>query len=72
MFNMDNGRTVRIQGDDNVKYADVIAGDEGITMMVRIIGGRFEGMEAPTLVFQKMRIRLTHIVAFQKIYQGLI
>ena len=50
VFNMDNGRTVGMRGDEHVKYADVASGDEGITMMVRITGGRNARVEAPMLV----------------------
>lgn len=39
VFNMDNGRTLGLKGDEHVKYADVVSGDEGITMMVNIMGG---------------------------------
>ncbi len=37
---MDNGRTLGFAGDDNVKYADVVSGGEGITMTVRVTGGK--------------------------------
>eukprot|EP00171_Calliarthron_tuberculosum_P023261 IDg23261t1 len=32
--------TVGLRGDDNVRYADVVSGDEGVTMMIRVTGGR--------------------------------
>ena len=39
VFNIDNGRTIGLRGDDHFKYADIVSGDEWITMMVRIKGG---------------------------------
>ncbi len=35
---MDNGRTLGFAGDENVKYADVVSGGEGITMIVHSLG----------------------------------
>lgn len=52
VFNLDNGRTIGTRGDQHVKYADIVAGDEGITMMVRIRGGRDARIECPMLIFQ--------------------
>lgn len=52
IFNMDNGRTIGMRGDTNVKYADVTSGDEGITMMVHVSGGRFGKVEFPMLIFR--------------------
>lgn len=52
VFNMDNDRTVGLQGDVNVKYADVVSGDEGITMMVRITDGARVFIQPPMLVFK--------------------
>ncbi len=37
---MDNGRALGFAGDDNVKYADVVSGGEGITMILRLTGGK--------------------------------
>lgn len=52
VFNMDNGRSIGFRGDSAVKYADVVAGEEGITMMVHIRGGRDARIECPFLIFQ--------------------
>lgn len=52
VFNMDNGRTVGMRGDEHVKYADVVSGDEGITMMVRVTGGARAAIQTPMLVFK--------------------
>ncbi len=40
VINMDNGRALGFAGDDNVKYADVVSGGEGITMILRLTGGK--------------------------------
>ncbi len=48
---MDNGRTLGFAGDDNVKYADVVSGGEGITMIVRLTGGKRAQIETPFLTF---------------------
>ena len=32
-INMDNGYTLRFRGDTSLKFADVVAGGEGITMI---------------------------------------
>ena len=40
VINVDNGRTLGVQGGDNdVMYADVVSGGEGMTMMLCITGG---------------------------------
>lgn len=49
--NMDNGRTLGFRGDTSVKYADVVAGGEAMTMVVRISGGRRSSLEAPMIIF---------------------
>ena len=49
--NMDNGRTLEFRGDKSVKYVDVVAGGEAMTMVVRISGGRGSSLEAPMIIF---------------------
>lgn len=51
VFDMDNGHTVGLRGDEQVKYSDVLSGDEGVTMMVRITGG-VNASIPPMLVFK--------------------
>ena len=52
-MNMDNGRTLRFSGESEVKYADVVLGGEGMTMVVRIGGGRNARIEeAPFIGFK--------------------
>lgn len=52
LINMDNGRTLGFAGDEKVKYADVVSGSEGITMIIRITGGKNAYIEPPFLVFK--------------------
>ena len=51
VVNMDNGRTLGVRGDNDVKYADVVSGGEGMTMMVRITGGAASLIQAPMMIF---------------------
>lgn len=51
-FNMDNGWTLGIRGDETIKYADVTSGGEGMTMMVRISGRKEYLVENP---FMKLK-----------------
>ncbi len=48
---MDNGRTVRFRSQKHVRYADVASENEGITITVRITGGKDAHVEVPMLVF---------------------
>lgn len=52
MINMDDGKTLGFRGDQQVKYADVTSGGEGITMMVRISGGADARVENPFMIFK--------------------
>lgn len=52
IVNMDNGKTLGFRGDDNVKYADVVSGGVGMTMVVRIRGGRHAAIEPAFMIFQ--------------------
>lgn len=51
IINVDNGHTLGFMGDSEVKYADVVSGGEGMTMVVRLSGGRDAMIEAPFMVF---------------------
>lgn len=53
IINLDNGKTLGFCGQDDIKYADVVSGDEGFTMMVRLSGGRDAQIEPPFLVFME-------------------
>ena len=52
VISFNNGRTLGLRGDDNVKYADVVSGGEGMTMMVHITGGASSRIRTPMLIFQ--------------------
>ena len=52
LINLNNNRMLGMCGDAEVKYADVVSGSEGMTMMVRISGGQDVIIEAAFLLFQ--------------------
>lgn len=54
VINVDNGRTLGFCGDTEVKYADVVSGGEGYTMLVRLTGGRDARIAAPFMVFKNV------------------
>nr|CCA24803.1 predicted protein putative [Albugo laibachii Nc14] len=39
VIDFDNGRTLEFVGEKQIKYADVVSGGEGMTMVVRLSGG---------------------------------
>lgn len=51
IMNMDKGPTLGFSGDTEVKYADVVSRGEGMTMVVRLSGGRDARVEPPFMVF---------------------
>ncbi|KAI2506922.1 hypothetical protein MHU86_7514 [Fragilaria crotonensis] len=51
VINVDNGRTLGVRGDNDVKYADVVSGGEGMTMMVRLTGGPTSYIQPPMMIF---------------------
>lgn len=51
VVNMDNGRTLGFAGESDVKYADVVSAGEGMTMLVRVSGGRDGIIHPPFIVF---------------------
>lgn len=52
IINVDNGKTLGFKGDVEVRYADVVSGGEGMTMMVRISGGSQAVVENPFMIFK--------------------
>ena len=52
IVNMDNGRMLGFRGDDAVKYADVVSGRLGMTMVVRVSGGSNGIIHRPFMIFQ--------------------
>lgn len=51
-MNMDNGGPLRFSGENDMKYADVVLGGEGMTMIVRITGRRDSKTAPPFMVFK--------------------
>ena len=56
IINMDNGRTLGFRGDDNVKYADVVSGGVGMTMVVRLTGGPHAAICPPFMIFRTQSV----------------
>lgn len=54
LINVDDKKTLGFRGDDEVKYADVTSGGEGMTMLVRISGGALSMVEAPFMIFKNL------------------
>jgi hypothetical protein len=52
VINMDNGKTLGFRGDNDVKYANVVSGRMGMTMLVRLTGGPGATICAPFMMFQ--------------------
>ena len=51
-FDVDNGRTLGFSGESEVKYADAVSGGEGMTMVVRLSGGRDAKIQPSFMVFK--------------------
>jgi hypothetical protein len=54
IINMDNGRILRISGDRSVRYQDVVSGGPGMTVMVRISGGKARSYGSRCLCFKTL------------------
>jgi len=52
MVNMDDGKTLSVIGSQDVRYADVSSGGVGMTMVVRITGGRDASIQPPLMIFE--------------------
>ena len=52
VINMHNHKTLCNRGDEEVKYADVVSGDEGMTMLVLLTGGRNSTIQPPFMTFK--------------------
>ena len=50
VISYDNGRTLGFMGNEEIKYADVASGGEGMNMLVRISGGVEAKIENPLMV----------------------
>ena len=55
VVNCDNGRTLGFRGDTEVKYADVVSGGIGMTMMVNTTGGLRARIGGLMMIFQNPR-----------------
>jgi hypothetical protein len=53
IVNMDDGMTLGFVGDDQIKYADVVSGGEGMPMIVRLTGGPCAFIQSPIMIFQR-------------------
>ena len=51
IINIDNGKTLGFRGDEEVKYADVSSGGEGMTMVLKLTGGQHSKLLTPMLIF---------------------
>lgn len=56
-INFDNGKTLGFCGAAEVKYADVVSGGEGFTMLVRLSGGRDDKIEPSFVVFKNKDLK---------------
>ena len=54
VMHMHNDRTLALRGDTHIKYADVISGDEGMTLMVTMGGGYDSSFLTPFLIFKNL------------------
>lgn len=55
--NMENERTTGFEGSKYIKYAYVVICGEGMTMVLRLSGGRNAGIEKPFMVFLNKDIK---------------
>lgn len=51
IIDMDNGKTLSVKGNETVRYADVVSGTTGMTMVVHVTGGRSSCIGLPMMVF---------------------
>lgn len=66
MIKIDNGKMLELCGMSKVKYADVMSGGKGFTMVLLLTGRRDEGIGSPFLVFKNKTVT-TQFVEFQMI-----
>ncbi|KAE9101766.1 hypothetical protein PF010_g14342 [Phytophthora fragariae] len=52
VIDFDNDKTLGFAGEKSIKYADVVSGGEGMTMVVRISGGASGRIHPPMMIFQ--------------------
>lgn len=54
IIDMDNGRTLSARGEHNIRYADVVSGTTGMTMIVQVIGGKSTKIGVPMMIFSNI------------------
>lgn len=64
IINVDNGMTLDFRGDNDVKYADVVSGGIGMTMVVRLTAGPEAIICAPFMIFQNDVCTVTRYAVF--------
>jgi hypothetical protein len=52
VIDFDTRKTLGFVGETTIKYADVVSGGEGMTLVVRITGGKAARVTSPMLIFQ--------------------
>jgi DDE superfamily endonuclease len=79
VIKMDNGKTLGFRGDNDVKYADVVSGGMGATMLVRLTGGPGAIMCAPFIIFKRQwvlsnsrRTRYVSGVSYRTLEKGVM
>ena len=60
IINMDNGKSLGFIGDDSVKYADVVSGGDGVTMIVRITGRGKRFIGSSVHDFQRQELQISY------------
>lgn len=51
IFNMDDNRTLEFKGAKRVTYQDVVSSGEGMTLIIKLRGGRNACTETPLMIF---------------------
>lgn len=69
VVNMENGLSVSFVGKKEVKYADVSSGGVGMTMMVRITGGKMRVSSHSSFIF-RTRLRTIQSEGYLLMYQA--
>nr|CCA20153.1 predicted protein putative [Albugo laibachii Nc14] len=51
---MDNGRTLSARGEQSIRYAGVVLGTTGMTMIVQVTGGKLAQIGVPMMIFSNI------------------
>lgn len=54
VIHLKSNKTLAVRGDTAVKYADVVSGDEGMTLLVTLRGGPNAGLEPSFIIFKNV------------------